>query len=320
MRKATILFNPNSGRHGRKRDAELNHAIGIIQSAGVRTELTVCRSSQEATDNARCAVAEGSDTVLACGGDGTIHDIIQGLAGTPVALAILPFGTANALVHDLGIPLRPGAAAQVAVEGKVRRIPLGRIEYEDFHGKASARYFTVAAGIGVDAHLFYKLTAALKNRSGMTAYYFKAWQLWATYNMRRFEVEYSNGGSPRQRASLTELLAVRIRFFGNILRELVPGASLDCNDLRAVMCRTASRNAYLQYVAGALLGRPWNIDGIDLVSCSEVVCQLPEKSKSDGSDVHKDDRVYVEADGELLGRLPARMTMVPDALSLVVPA
>jgi diacylglycerol kinase family enzyme len=327
MHKATILFNPNSGRRGKKRDAELNHAIGIIQSAGVRTELTVCRSSQEATDSARCAVADGSDTVFACGGDGTIHDVIQGLAGTPVALAILPFGTANALAHDLGIPLRPSAAARVAVDGKnvdsqnkVRRIPLGRIEYEDFNGKSAARYFTVAAGIGVDAHLFYKLTAELKNRSGMAAYYLKAWQLWATHRMRPFEVEYSNGIGPRQRTLLTELLAVRIRFFGNILRELVPGASLDCEDLRAVMCRTASRNAYLQYVAGALLGRQWNIDGIDLVSCSEVVCQLPEKSKNDGREVHKDDRVYVEADGELLGRLPARMTVVPDALSLVVPA
>ncbi len=319
MNKATILFNPNSGRRGRKRDAELNHAIGIIQSAGVRTELTICRSSQEATDNARCAVAAGSDTVFACGGDGTIHDVIQGLAGTPAALAILPFGTANALAHDLRIPFRPAAAAQAAITGAVRRIPLGRIEYEDFHDKISARYFTVAAGIGVDAHLFYKLTAELKNRSGMTAYYLKAWQLWATHRMRKFEVEYANGSGSRQRALLTELLAVRIRFFGNVLRELVPGASLDCRDLRAVMCRTASRNAYLQYVAGALLGRPWSIDGIDLVSCSEVVCRLPEKS--DGHDHNRSgDRVYVEADGELLGRLPARMTMVPDALSIVVPA
>ncbi len=315
MHRATILFNPNSGRP--RRDRELNHAIGVIQSAGVHTELTVCRSSQEATDNARCAVAAGSDTVFACGGDGTIHDVIQGLAGTPVALAILPFGTANALAHDLGIPLRPSAAAEAAVEGKIRRIPLGRIEYEDFSGKSSARYFTVAAGIGVDAHLFYKLTAKLKKQSGMTAYYLKAWQLWATHRMSRFEVEYSNGSGLPQRALLTELLAVRIRFFGNILRELVPGASLDRSDLRAVMCRTASRNAYIQYVAGALLGRQWKIDGIDLVSCSEVVCRLPEKSDDE---VRNNDRVYVEADGELLGRLPARMTMVPDALSLVVPA
>jgi len=312
MHKATILFNPNSGRGRKKRDTELDRAIGIVQSAGVRTELTVCRSSQEATVHARFAVAAGSDTVFACGGDGTIHDVIQGLAGTPVALAVLPFGTANALAHDLGIPLRPSDAAEMLVNGSVRRIPLGRIEYQDFTGKSTSRYFTVAAGIGVDAHLFYKLTAELKNRSGMAAYYLKAWHLWATHRMRRFEAEYSNGTGHKQQALLTELLAVRIRFFGNILRELVPGAHLDCPDLRAVMCRTDSRNAYLQYVASTLLGWQPKIKGIDLVSCSEVACRVPEQADAA-------DRVYVEADGELLGRLPARMSMEPDALSLVVP-
>src|ERR1700686_3158050 len=321
MRKATILFNPNSGRRGR--DAELNHSIGIIQSAGVHSEPTFFRSSQEATDNARCAVASGSDTVFACGGDGTIHDVIQGLAGTPAALAVLPFGTANALVHDLAIPLRPSAAAQAAVAGRVRRIPLGRIEYEDFNGKPAARYFTVAAGVGVDAHLFYKLTAELKSRSGMAGSYLKAWHLWGTHKMRRFEGEYSNHDGDKHHALLTELLAVRIRFFGNILRELVPGASLDRDDLRVAMCRTASRNAYLRYVAGVLLGRQWEIAGIDLVTCSEIVCRLPKKagSAADGDvDAAIEERVYVEADGEFLGRLPARITMVPDALSLVVPA
>ena len=152
----------------------------------------------------------------------------------------------------------------------------------------------------------------------MAAYYFKAWQLWATHRMRPFEVEYSNGSGHKQNALLTELLAVRIRFFGNILRELVPGASLDLPHLRTVMCRTASRNAYLQYVAAALLGwRERKINGIELVTCSEISCQLPEAARVSDS---RDDRVYIEADGELLGRLPARMTMQPDALSLVVPA
>ena len=317
MQKVTILFNPNSGP--RRRDTELDRAIGIIQSAGVRTALTVCNSSQEATIHARFAVAAGSDTVFACGGDGTIHDVIQELAGTQVALAILPFGTANALAHDLGIPLRPSAAAQVAVNGRVRRIPVGRIEYHDFNDKPAHRYFTVAAGVGVDAHLFYKLNRDLMKKGGMAAYYLKAWNLWATHRMRRFEVDYVNGSGMRQQAALTELLAVRIRFFGNVLRELAPGAHLDCPDLRAIMCRTDSRTAYLRYITGALLGRRWNIDGIDLVSCSEVVCKLPEPAKVDSDGTNKD-RVYVEADGELLGRLPARMTMQADALSLVVPA
>jgi diacylglycerol kinase family enzyme len=118
----------------------------------------------------------------------------------------------------------------------------------------------------VDAHLFYKLNSQVKNRSGMAAYYFKAWQLWATYRMHRFEVEYSNGTGHKERALLTELLAVRIRFFGNILRELVPGASLECSDLRAVMCRTASRNAYLQYVARGRGRNSWSGENVEPVT------------------------------------------------------
>lgn len=309
MRKATILFNPNSGRGGHRR-AELEKAVGILQSAGIRNDLTVCHSSQEATQHAHVAVAAGSDTVFACGGDGTIHDVIQGLAGTNVALAILPLGTANALAHDLGLPLHPSDAARALLKSEVRRIPLGRVEYQDFSGKPAACYFTVAAGIGVDAHLFYKLNSELKQRSGMIAYYMKAWHLWATYHMPRFEVEYLNGDGSKQRTNLTELLAVRIRFFGGVLRQLVPGAALEHPELRTVMCRTSNRNSYLRYVAGALLGQHWKVNGIDLVSCSEIECQLPEGTQQ---------RIYVEADGELLGRLPARMTIVPDALSVRAP-
>src|SRR5215471_5640774 len=309
MRKATILFNPNSGG-GRHRKPELEKAVGILQSAGIRTDLTVCRSSQEATQHAHVAVAAGSDTVFACGGDGTIHDVIQGLAGTNVALAILPLGTANALAHDLALPLHPSDAARALLKSEVRRIPLGRLEYQDFSGKPASCYFTVAAGIGVDAHLFYKLNSDLKQRSGMIAYYLKAWHLWATYRMPRFEVEYADGNGSRHQARLTELLAVRIRFFGGILRQLVPGAALEHPELRAVMCRTADRNAYLRYVVGALLGRHWKVGGIDLVSCSDINCRLPDDAQQ---------CIYVEADGELLGRLPARMTIVEDALSVRTP-
>ena len=309
MRKATILFNPNSGR-GRRLRGELEHAVGILQAAGIRTELTICRSSQEATQHAHVAVAAGSDTVFACGGDGTIHDVIQGLANTNVALAILPLGTANALAHDLALPLHPSDAAGASLKGELRRIPLGRLEYQDFSGKTASCYFTVAAGIGVDAHLFYKLNHDLKQRSGMVAYYLKAWHLWATYRMPRFEVEYANGDGSKQQAQLTELLAVRIRFFGGVLRQLVPGAALEHPELRTVMCHTSNRNAYLRYVAGALLGHKWKINGIDVVSCSEINCQMAQNAP---------ERIYVEADGELLGRLPARMTIVPDALSVLAP-
>src|ERR1019366_6116976 len=107
----------------------------------------------------------------------------------------------------------------------------------------------VAAGVGVDAHLFYKLHSGTKQRMGMAAYYAKAWHLWFSYPMTRFVAEYMAADSDAvRRVEVTELMAVRIRNFGGVLQELAPGASLDRDDMRLVFCRTASRVAYLAYV------------------------------------------------------------------------
>ena len=326
MRKACLLYNPVSGGRRSRRQAELNAALSVLQAAGVEAELVAIRSPRDAAQQARQAIAEGCDTVFACGGDGTIHDILQGLAGTSAALAVLPMGTANALAHDLGMPLTTVGAAQAALHSIRRRIALGRIAYLDRDGKPGAHYFTVAAGVGVDAHLFYKLSAAAKGRLGMTAYYVKAWHLWIHYRMRRFQALYRQtgtggpGSAPATgSANVTELLAVRIRNFGGVLRELAPGASLERNDLRLVLCRTASRTAYLRYVLRGLFGRRWTTPGIELVHSEKISCRyLPAQPRSDGT-LATDSPIHVEADGEFLGTLPVEITIVPDALTLLVP-
>jgi diacylglycerol kinase (ATP) len=319
MRKAALLYNPDSGARRMRRQAELESALALLRGANVEAQLVLTDSRAHAEEKARQAVLAGCDTVFACGGDGTIHNLIQVLANTSVALAILPMGTANALAHDLGLPMSIAAAAEAALHALPRRVALGRIQYLDLEGQPGTRFFIVAAGCGVDAHLFYKLHAGTKQRMGMTAYYAKAWQLWATYPMTRFRVEFAETGSdqPRQ-ANVTELMAVRIRNFGGVLQELAPGASLECDDLRLVLCRTASRLAYLHYVTRGLLRRTWKVPGIDLASSGRVSCQnLGSSASSDGAPQPK---VYVEADGELVGTLPAEITMVPDALTLLAPA
>ncbi|MGA7590956.1 MAG: hypothetical protein WBW02_10625, partial [Candidatus Sulfotelmatobacter sp.] len=112
-----------------------------------------------------------------------------------------------------------------------------------------------------------------------------------------------------------ELLVVRIRHFGGILQHLAPGASLDRSDVRLVLCHTASRLAYLTYVVRAMLRRDWIVPGIDLAYTSKAICRyLP----STVNDVPQQ-KIYVEADGELLGTLPAEITVVPDALTLLSP-
>jgi YegS/Rv2252/BmrU family lipid kinase len=321
MRKAALLFNPDSGASSKRRNSQLQAVLVLLQAANVEASLIIGDSPRHATEQAKQAVASGCDTIFACGGDGTIHNIIQVLAMSPVALAILPMGTANALAHDLGLPSNLVAAARVALNGVARRVALGRVQYQNLEGQSAARYFVIAAGLGVDAHLFYKLHSGLKQRMGMSAYYAKAWHLWFSYPMTRFLVEYAEIGStePKQ-ANVTELLAVRIRNFGGVLQELAPGASLDRNDLRVILCRTASRLAYVSHVARSLVGGKWTIPGIELAHSTKVSCRYLSESARQDTPTPARPRIYVEADGELLGTLPAEMTVQSDALTILAPA
>lgn len=319
MRKAVLLYNPDSGGNQSRRLNELHSALAILREAGVEADLVLTESTAHAGEHASQAITNGCDTVFACGGDGTIHNIIQVLAQTNVALAILPLGTGNTLAHDLGLPLKVTAAAGAALRAKPRRVALGRIQFLDFDRNPGAHYFVVAAGVGADAHLFYKLNYGIKQRWGMTAYYLKAWHLWFTYPMTRFRAEYLEAGSsePRQ-ADLTELMSVRIRNFGGVLRELAPGASLDRDDLRLVLCHTASSMAYLLYVTRGLLGLRWPIPGIELAHSASVSCRYASDAMSD-TGAKQPTKIYAEADGELLGTLPVEITVVPDALTLLAP-
>jgi diacylglycerol kinase (ATP) len=316
MQKAALLYNPDSGGKRRRRHSELDSVLAVLRGAGVEANLILAASREHAEQETRQAILAGCDTVFACGGDGTIHNIVQVLINTPVALAVLPMGTANALAYDLGLPMNLVAAAKALLHAKSRRVALGRIQYQDFSGNPGCRYFVIAAGVGVDAHLFYKLVPGTKQRLGMGAYYYRAWHLWFTYAMTRFRVEYSGDGLDQpQQAELTELMGVRIRNFGGLLHEFAPGASLDRNDMRLILCRTSSRLAYLSYVAGAVLRRQWTIPGIDLAHASKTVCQYLEPANGSA----RSRKIYVEADGELLGTLPAEITMVRDALTLLTP-
>jgi YegS/Rv2252/BmrU family lipid kinase len=310
MRKALFLYNPSSGN--RRQLSEVNAALGVVRGAGVDATASATRSAANAAEQVRIALAAGYDTVFACGGDGTVHDVLQALVGSDVVLGVIPVGTANVLAHDLGLPLAPVEAARACLRADIRRIALGRVEFQTFAGITGSRYFVAVLGIGADAYLFYKLDPQAKRRLGILSYYATATSLWLTHRTQSFSATYApTGAEELDRRDVTQLLAVRIRNFGGVLGELVPGAGLDRNELALALFRTRSRIKYLRYVLQGLMRARSPIAGIELAHSKEVVCQpLP----NDSSDI------LVEADGELLGTLPARVSVVPDALRLLVPA
>src|SRR5215475_11078530 len=152
----------------------------------------------------------------------------------------------------------------------------------------------------------------MKDRMGMMTYYSKATHLLLTHRMRYFETEFSlDGADPLKEPRLSEMLAVRINYFGGVLRELAPGASLARNDMRLVLCRTGNRALYLAYVFRGILGMSSGVPGIELAHADQVTCRNIAGEKAQ--------KIYVEADGELLGRLPMTLSMVPDALTVLGP-
>jgi diacylglycerol kinase (ATP) len=213
----------------------------------------------------------------------------------------------------LRLPLSPAAAARAALTAKPRRIAVGLVKYRDFSGKQGSKYFTVALGVGVDAHLFYKLNPLLKLRLGMGAYYAQATRLWLTHKMDYFTVDFLEKDRQQMRQTeVSQLLAVRIRDFGAPLHELAPGASLGRDDLRLVLFHTHSRLAYFRYIVRGFFGMNWNVKGIELVDSSKARCGPLAKDQESM-------RILVQADGELLGTLPAEISMVPEAVTLLVP-
>jgi diacylglycerol kinase (ATP) len=314
MRKVLLLYNPASGVRKERRRADVEAVIKVLREAGLYVEANTSGGPDATLQQVRQAIAEGFDSVFACGGDGTINDVLQGLVGKRVALGVIPVGTANTLAHDIGLPLHPVKAARALLQAVPLRLAAGQVAFQNFEGQRVSRYFTVAVGVGVDAHLFYKLNAVVKSRMGMTAYYGKAARLWLTHKMRFFDVEYLDPATNQnRRESVSELLAVRITEFGGILREFAPGASLKREDHRLVLFKTASRLLYLAYIARGLLRARWRVAHVELQTSARISCRLSQANPSSA------ERIFVEADGELVGTLPADVSIVRDAFTLLVP-
>ena len=159
MERCSIIRNPASRRQAKP--ARLEAAIEILRDAGWTVTVTTTSHAGQATQLAREAAANNTDVVIANGGDGTINEIVNGLAGSNTALAVIPGGTANVWAHESRIPKDPAKAVRIVLEGDRRRVDLG---------VANGRYFLLMAGIGLDAAIIPRVNPWLKRRTGALAY------------------------------------------------------------------------------------------------------------------------------------------------------
>ena len=137
-----IIVNPIAGGGRGQKDAE--EVERLLAAGGRSVERVLTNASGDAERAALGAAKSGANTVLVFGGDGTINEAAQGLAGSDTALAVLPLGTANVLAHELGLGYGPRRAAELVLRGRRRRLDLGR---------AAGRYFVCMASTGFDAYV-----------------------------------------------------------------------------------------------------------------------------------------------------------------------
>jgi len=312
MKKALLIYNPFSGFRRHKRVHQVEAAADELRRSGVEAKILPSRGPSKAGAQAREAVEAGYDTIFACGGDGTIHDVLQGMVGHPeAALGVIPLGTANALAADLKIPRDPIQAIQAQLQYLPRTIAAGMIEYCNDHPPKRHRYFTVMAGVGPDALLVYSLSSEAKARWGVAAYVANSFWEFITYRHAPYEMTVTRVDGTQEQISTAQVMAVRIHDFGGPLKKFAQGAELSRNDLRIIVFRGGVRLSYPAYLLSALFGLQVRIPGVDLVDAREVICRaIPGQ---------EDLRVYCEADGECLWRLPVRISIRPNAFNLLMP-
>jgi diacylglycerol kinase family enzyme len=311
MQRVVLVDNPASGPLSSRRDETVRAALEAFEAAGIEVEHLTIDGPGSGANLAREAVARGCDAVIVCGGDGTVHEVLQSLVGTNVALGVVPFGTANALAADLGLTKSPAKAVQALLQAEPVQVPVGRIFFRDSDDVERSRYFTVAAGVGADALLMASMDPALKRRFGYLLYMVEAFRIWASHPFPMFQARFGANGNGKPRVTeASQLLAVRVRSFGGVLGRLVPGASLHSENLCLVAFKTRSRLRYARFLLAVVGKRHTFSDDVELLQADSVECVPSNGSRS---------KVYVEADGEVLGHLPVRIEVASKMLTLLIP-
>lgn len=210
MRRVVFLVNPMlAARRGRR--AVVERCAAMVRAEGVAVEVRETLGGALAREQAREAVESGFDAVFACGGDGTLFQVLQGVAGSRAALGVIPLGTGNVLARNLRLPRDPVVALRAQLGAEAVEIPLGEIACAEQGKCDTSWYFTIAAGIGVHAAVMSLAPSGLAKRIwGRGAYYGSGLRLLLRRTIQPFEVELTSANGSVREFRACELLAVRV--------------------------------------------------------------------------------------------------------------
>ena len=285
-----IIFNPAAGP---RRTRGLWRVLDVLIANGVRVELAETARPGHATELAREAARRDARMVVAAGGDGTIAEIANGIAGTDTRLGVIPLGTTNVLAHELGLPFAPAAIAAALAFGRTRALFPGIAS-----GGGAERVFVQMLGVGFDAQVVHHVGRRLKRLCGRWAYVAQSAREMVRY--RYGPIRLRLDGTEVEAASA---IVSKGRFYAGPYT-LAPRAAPGEPGFQVALFGWGGRAATIVYGAALPLDRLHQTPKLRLVEARQVD--------------FLDDLLPAQADGDPAGHTPLSITTAPSPLRIVV--
>jgi YegS/Rv2252/BmrU family lipid kinase len=292
MTHSLLIINPTSarGKAGAAREA----VVRELEKAGP-VDVVVSSAPGEAEKDARRAAEGAYRRVIAAGGDGTINEVVNGLAGSDVELGIIALGTGNVLARELGLPIHdiPSAAAVIRT-GLIRRIDLAR---------ADSRYYAAMAGFGFDAAVVDRIVPRIKDFIGAGAYAFAIARELMSHKPARFSLDL-DGEALETEASVVVVANSASYAYGI---KVAPRASLDDGWLDVIIFEKAKpvKLALVHQALRVVMRTHMSDPNIRFLRARRVR-------------VETEPSVLVQLDGDVAGATPTQIEVVPKSLSVIV--
>lgn len=290
MERASIIYNP-AARTAPALE-QLRLAAASVRERGWLIDIRPTSRAGDASRLAREAAASGARLVIACGGDGTLNEVVNGAAGSDTAVSVVRGGMGNVFAKEIGVPRSLAAAIQALVEGEDHRFDLG---------VAGGRYFLLMCGVGFDAAIVHRVPARPKRLLGSTSY-----ALWGAAGLIGYQtrpVSLRLDGSSHE-VDLYWLLLGNTRSYGGVIN-IASQALADDGLLDAYLYAGRGLSWAVRTGLWIALRRADRARGVSFQRVREVEVMTPG--------------VPVQADGEYFGETPMRFSIAPQKMLVRMP-
>lgn len=271
-----------------------------LQEHGWALRVESTTHAGHATELAADAASAGIEVVAACGGDGTVNEVVQALAGTSTALAVIPSGTANVWAREAGVPLDVGRAISLIPSARAVAVDVGVVE-----GEFGARRFLLMCGIGLDAEVVRRVGGGSRGKRLLGKAWYGVVGARALSGWRSARCELVLDSVPTEER-VFQVVAGNTRLYGGVL-QLTSDARMD--DGLLDVCVFSGRG---RLALGRLLWRARRGElharagrGIEYLRGARI-------------DIGSSRRLAVQADGEYVGETPVTLSVLPRSLTALI--